>query len=108
MTAAAWAVAIIGGLGTFLERWSFLALAERTAGLPAPVKEALRMIPAAAMAALVAPAVLRGGSADGGIDLLDPRVPAAILAVLAMVRWRNILVTILVGMAVLLGLDAVL
>lgn len=108
MTTAAWLAALVGGLGTFLERWSFLAVADRTAGLPGPVREALRMIPAAAMAALVAPAVLRGSAGEGGLlDLWDARLPAAVLGMLAMWRWRNVLAAITVGMAVLLGLEAI-
>ena len=108
MTGTLWAIAIVGGVGTLLERWSFLSVAHRTTALPPVVKEGLRMIPAAALAALVAPAVFRGGSADGSIDLLDPRLPAALAAVLVMWRTRNIVLTLLVGMGVLLGLDAVL
>lgn len=106
MTSTLWTIAILGGIGTFLERWSFLSVAHRATALPPMVREGLRMIPAAALAALVAPAVFRGGSADGSIDLLDPRLPAAVMAVLVMWRTRNIVLTLLVGMGVLLGLDA--
>ena len=107
MTATVWVILVVGAVGTFLEWWSLLSVAHRAASVPPLVREALRMIPAAALAALVAPAVLRGGSADGGLALLDPRLPAAALAVLVMWRTRNILLTLAVGMAVLLGLQAI-
>lgn len=62
------------------------------------------MIPAAALAALVAPAVLRSGT-DGALALTDPRILAAIAALLTMWRTRQVLLTLLVGMGVLIGLQ---
>ncbi|MGI9018708.1 MAG: AzlD domain-containing protein [Euzebya sp.] len=104
MSTTAWIVAIVGGLATFAERWSFLAFADRAARVPPRLREALRMIPAAALAALVAPAVLRSGT-DGALALTDPRILAAIAALLTMWRTRQVLLTLLVGMGVLIGLQ---
>lgn len=102
MTATAWLVAVVGGLLTYLVRLSFLAVAHRTVDLPPLVREGLRMIPPAALAALVAPAVLRGG---GTIQLADPRVPAAVLAILVMWRTGSVVGTLLVGLGVLAALQ---
>lgn len=107
MTTAAWIAAIVGGLATFAERFSLLAFGEKATGVPPEVKRALRMIPPAALAALVAPAVLRGGSVDGGIHLLDIRVLAAALAMAVMWRTRQILLTLLVGMGLVLLVEAI-
>ncbi len=107
MTATAWIVAIIGGLITFGERFVFLAFAHRTTTVSPHVREALRMIPAAALAALAAPAVFRAGT-DGALDLLSPQVLAAGLALLTMWRTRQILLTLLVGLAALVALQQLL
>lgn len=101
MSLAAWAVAIIGGLITFAERVAFLAVADRAGDVHPAVREALRMIPAAALAALVAPAVFRAGT-DGALDLANPRIIAATLAILVMWRTRQILLTLLVGLTTLI------
>jgi branched-subunit amino acid transport protein len=106
VTATAWIVAIIGGLITFGERFVF-AIAHRTARVSPHVREALRMIPAAALAALAAPAVFRAGT-DGALDLLNPRVLAAGLALVTMWRTRQILLTLLVGLAALVALQQLL
>jgi branched-subunit amino acid transport protein len=102
MSATVWLVAVAGGVLTYLERLSFLGLADRAGALSPRTLEALRMIPPAALAALVAPAVLRSGT-GGSIALADPRVLAAGLAMLAMWRTGNVLLTLGVGMGVLIG-----
>ncbi|SCY31669.1 AzlD domain-containing protein [Thiohalorhabdus denitrificans] len=55
-------VILATGLGTFLFRLSFIHLSDRLA-LPGVVRRGLRYVPAAVLAALVAPAVLRPESA---------------------------------------------
>ncbi len=59
--------------------------------------------PPAARAAIVAPALLRP---EGHLDLIQPRFAAGVLAGLVAWRTRNIALTLLVGMAALMVLDA--
>lgn len=99
---AAWIVIVLGAVGTFLLRASSLLLAERFQGIPAGAREALRMVPPAALAALVAPAVLRPG---GTVALLAPRPLAAAVALLVAWRTRNVLATIVTGLVVVVGAE---
>ena len=98
---------VIAGLGvlTYLVRFSFLGLAHRLTALPGRVRTALRMIPPAALAALVAPALVRP---EGVIDLTSPRLWAGLLA-LAVAWWtRSMLATITVGLVAVVVLQQVL
>lgn len=92
---AAWLVAVVGGLATFAIRAVFPALAGRLTQLPPLVTEALRMIPASALAALVIPALLR---TDGAFAPLSARSLAGLLAAIVAFRTRNVIATIGVGM----------
>jgi branched-subunit amino acid transport protein len=104
-TQTAWLVIVIGGIATFAIRGSFLLVATRLAELPDTTRELLRMIPAAALAALVAPAVLR---TDGQLVLLGPRPLAALIA-LGVAWWtRSVAATIAVGLIAVVGLELVL
>ncbi|AXH96669.1 AzlD domain-containing protein [Ornithinimicrobium avium] len=91
-----WTVIILTAVLGFLLRAPFILMAERMAQLPAGFQQFLQMIPPAAFAALVAPAVLRPGAAWSG---LSPEVLAATLAALVAWRTRSITWTILSGMA---------
>lgn len=92
-----WLIALGIGLGTFVIRLSFIAFFGRRE-VPAVILRALRFIPPAVLAALVAPAVLtRGGALQ--ISPLNPQIWAALAAGLAAWRTRSVLLTILVGMA---------
>lgn len=103
-TATAWVVIAAGSVLTYGIRAVFLAFAGRLTSLPPVVKEGLRMIPAAALAALTAPAVLRPG---GEFDLLSARSLAAVLAALVVLWTRNTALTIVVGMVAVVALGAV-
>lgn len=94
---------LLAGAGTFAMRASFLAFAHRMAVVPPPVRRVLRQIPPAALAALVVPAVL---APDGTIDLLQPRMPAGMLAAIVAWRTRNTALTLVVGMGALIALEA--
>jgi branched-subunit amino acid transport protein len=96
--------------------WLIAAMATITYGLramfpllqdrlrqPRWLERALRYVPAAVLAAIVAPAVLQPGSAAATAETAI-RVAAALLAALVAWRSRSILVTIVVGMAALWGL----
>jgi branched-subunit amino acid transport protein len=97
-------VAILrSGIGTFAMRFSFLAAARRMATVPPTVQRLLRQIPPAALAALVVPALVRP---EGTIDLLNARLFAGIVAGVVAWRTRSTVLTLLVGMAVLLVLEA--
>jgi len=93
-----WILIILAGLGTFLLRLSFLGL---VAGEVSPlVRRALRLVPAAALTALVIPALVppAGSPATGLADWF--RLIAAVVAVLVARRTGSMFLTILAGMAV--------
>lgn len=94
---------VLAGIGTFAMRSSFLAAAHRIAAVPPWVQRLLRQIPPAALAAMVLPALLR---ADGAIDPLHPRFAAGLVAALVAWRTRNTALTLVVGMGVLVLLEA--
>jgi branched-subunit amino acid transport protein len=101
----AWLVIVLGGVATYLIRASFLLAARRLATVPDWARDVLRMIPAAALAALVAPALLRPETT------LQPFGPQALAGALALaVAWwtRNVLLTIVVGVVAVMGFDYLL
>lgn len=105
LTTRAWLVILLGGLATYGIRVSFLLAARRLAEVPAWARDLLRMIPAAALAALVAPALLRP---ETTLDPLGPHALAGAIA-LAVAWWtRSVAVTIAVGIVAVMGLDYLL
>lgn len=104
-TTTVWVVIVCAGLLTFSVRGSFLLVAGRLESLPESARQVLRMIPAAALAALVAPAILRD---DGGLTVFGPRVLAGALALVVAFRYRNILLTIAVGLVAMVGFTSLL
>lgn len=98
-----WTAIILAGVGTYAMRASFLVFAHRLADVPPSVQRLLRQIPPAALAAIVVPALLRP---EGQIDLLHPRFAAGLVAAVVAWRTRNIALTLAVGMAALMVLDA--
>lgn len=102
---AAWIVIALAGAGTYLIRASMLLAARRVATLPAPVREALRMIPPAALAAIAAPALFRP---EGPIDLANPRLAAGVVAGIVAWSTKSLLATIAVGVGVVVVLETVL
>ena len=101
--ATAWLVIVLSGIGTLAIRGSFLLFATRLAALPDATREVLRMIPAAALAALAAPALLR---TDGQVVLLGPR-PLAALVALGIAWWtRSVFLTIAVGLVAIVAFEA--
>jgi branched-subunit amino acid transport protein len=67
------------------------------------VQRVLRQIPPAALAAIVVPDFLRP---DGHLDLWQPQLAAGLLATVVAWKTRSIALTLLVGMAALMILDA--
>lgn len=98
-----WTAIVVAGIGTYAMRASFLVFAHRLADVPPGVQRLLRQIPPAALAAIVAPALLRP---EGQLDLLQPRLAAGVVAAVVAWKTRNIALTLVVGMAVLMLLDA--
>ena len=94
-----WLMIICMGLVTYLERGSFvLFLGNRK--FPERVERSLRLVPPAVLAALVTPAFL---FRDDAIDfsLGNYRLLAGVVAALAAWWSKNVIVTILMGMATL-------
>jgi branched-subunit amino acid transport protein len=101
----AWLVILLGGAATYTIRVSFLLAARRLAAVPAWASDLLRMIPAAALAALVAPALLRPETA---FQPLGPQALAGALA-LAVAWWtRSVLATMVVGIVAVMGFEVLL
>ena len=98
--ASLWLTFILIGLATLLPRSSFIVLGQR-ASLPEAVQKALRYAPAAALAAIVVPDVVL---VNGAPDVFNPKLGAAIAAVLAVTLSRNPWLPFIAGMAVLWGL----
>lgn len=96
-----WLVFVLMGLVTVGLRTSFLLLQDRLA-LPEMLSRALRYVPAAVLAAILTPALVQGGGDPLlGIGWLDTRLLAGVVAGVIAWRTKNILATIVVGMAVL-------
>ncbi len=98
-----WLTIALLTFATIVTRTSFFLLA--SARLPVRVQQALRYAPPAALAAIVIPDLLLNGGSGGGstaaaaIDWTNPRLMAGIGATLFFLATRQLLGTILVGMA---------
>jgi branched-subunit amino acid transport protein len=99
-----WIAIALSGAGTYAMRASFLAYAHRLATVPPGVQRLLRQIPPAALASIVIPALVRP---HAHLDLWQPRLAAGILAAVVAWRTRNVALTLFVGMAALMLLNAV-
>jgi branched-subunit amino acid transport protein len=94
-----WLLMLAIGAGTFLLRFLFIYLFGKIE-MPYWLPRALRFVPAAALAALVFPALTHpAGHLD--ISLGNFRLLAGLGGALVAWRTRNVLLTILVGMALL-------
>jgi len=104
---AIWAVVLVVGVATFAIRYSFVYLFGRIDGVPPRIEEALRFVPAAVLAALVAPAIVDPGPTLAA-TVLDDRFLAG--AVAAVVAWytENMFATIAVGLLTLWAVGATL
>lgn len=99
-----WFAIVLSGAGTYAMRAAFLAAAHRLTDVPPAAALILRQIPPAALAAMIAPALLRPG---GQLGLVQPRLLAGLLAALVAWRTRNVGLTLVVGMAALVALEAI-
>lgn len=94
-----WIVMLIGGLITFLMRFSFIFLFGRL-HISDTVRKALHYVPPAVLSAIVFPELfLRDEALD--ISFGNYRLLAGLIAMLVAWYTKNTLVTILAGMAAL-------
>lgn len=101
-TSAIWLIIVLVGAGTYALRLSFIYLLGNVE-LPESATRALRFVPAAVLAALVAPALFIVPDAS---LWFHPRLVAAGVAVVVAWWTKNVLFTLLAGMGVLWGLQA--
>lgn len=98
-----WITIVLSAAGTYALRASFLLFARRLATVPPLAQRLLRQIPPAALASLAVPALLRPA---GHIDVTQARLYAGIVAAVVAWRTKSTALTLIVGMAVLLALQA--
>ena len=103
---SAWLTVILAGVGTYLIRVSFV-VALQDIEVPELVQRALRYVPPAVLAALSIPPVV---APDGQLGIIPPAPEFLAAIVAAVVAWRtkNLAATIVVGIPVLIGLEALL
>ncbi len=99
-----WLAIVLAGAGTYAMRASFLSFAHRLTHVPPATARVLRQIPAAVLAAIVVPALVRP---EGHLDLVQPRLLAGVVAALVAWRTRNVGLTLAVGMAILIVVETV-
>lgn len=101
-----WLVILLAGLLTYGTRLSFILLIDRFT-LPGWFQRSLRYIPLAVLSAIILPE-LASRSSVVDLSFRNPQFYAGALAVIVAWRTRNVLLTIIVGMASLLLFQAVL
>jgi branched-subunit amino acid transport protein len=101
-----WLVMIVGGLFTFATRLSFILLLDRIK-VPDWFRRGLRFVPVAVLSAIILPELT---SPDGSLYLSwrNPQLLAGAVAILVAWRTKNVILTIVVGMAALLLFQFVL
>lgn len=94
-----WLIMIGIGILTFATRLSFIALLERI-HVPDSIRRALTFVPIAVLSAIIAPEL---GFYQGGLNLspLNPRLVAGIIATAVAYFTKNVVWTIIAGMAAL-------
>jgi branched-subunit amino acid transport protein len=96
-----WLTVALAGAATYAIRVSLLVFVSHDV-LPQIVRDSLRFVTAAVLAAVIAPAVLRAGDGDGiAWTLANERLAAALVAVAVAWLSRNIWATIAAGMGAL-------
>lgn len=106
MTALQLLAIVLAGLLTYAIRASFLLFAGRMRQLPPMLTTVLRMIPAAALAALVFPGLLRPET--GVFDPVNSIAAGGLAAVLVSVWKRNIGLSLAAGLAVVVATQPLL
>lgn len=98
-----WSAIVLAGIGTYAMRASFLAFAHRLVDVPPGIQRLLRQIPPAALASIVLPALLRP---EGSFDVAQSRLLAGVVAAAVAWRTRNVALTLVVGMGIVMLVDA--
>jgi len=95
-----WITMIIAGLLTFATRFSFIFLLDRIK-MPDWFRRGLRFVPVAVLSAIILPELT---SPNGSLFLSwrNPQLLAGTVAILVAWRTKNVILTIVVGMAILL------
>ena len=91
-----WIIMMVIGAGTFLIRFSFIWLFGLGEVHPA-VQRALRLVPPSVLSALVLPSIVFPQQA--AFSMVSPRLWAGVIAALVAWRTKNVLYTIVSGMA---------
>ncbi len=95
-----WVVMVFAGLLTYLIRLSFIALLHRL-NVPDWFKRGLRFVPVAVLSTIILPE-LTNPNGTLFLSWRNPQLLAGGLAILVAWRTRNVILTILAGMAALL------
>jgi branched-subunit amino acid transport protein len=100
-----WLVILLAGLVTYATRLSFILLLDRIQ-VPDWFRRGLRFVPVAVLSAIILPELT---SPDGSLSLTwrNPQLAAGAVAILVAWRTKNMLLTILAGMAALFIFKAV-
>lgn len=108
-TATIWLIIGVTALGGFVLRASFILIPVLPRKLPPRVSLVLDMVPAAAFAALVAPALFLDGDGDGvnAFALISPATVAGAIAMLVSWRFKSLALSIVCGLAAYALLDLV-
>ena len=94
-----WMVMLLGGLITFLIRFSFIYLFGRFE-IPETIRKALHYVPPAVLSAIIFPELfLRDGTLN--VSLENTRLLAGLVAILVAWFTKNTLITIIAGMVAL-------
>lgn len=101
-----WLVMVIGGLLTFLIRLSFIALVDRWK-MPDWFQRGLRFVPMAVLSAIILPE-LTNPNGTLFLSWRNPQLLAGAMAILVAWRTRNVILTIVAGMATLLVFQVIL
>jgi branched-subunit amino acid transport protein len=101
-TTRLWVMIFVGGAGTYLLRSGFLLFASKQRDVPPAIAAALRMIPAAALTALVGTVLFATPR-----DVLVPsaRNLAALIATLVAIKFRRVTLTVLSGLVAVVLLE---
>jgi branched-subunit amino acid transport protein len=101
-----WLIILIAGLVTFATRLSFIFLLDWIK-VPDWFRRGLRFVPVAVLSAIILPALT---SPNGTLALSwrNPQLLAGAVAILVAWRTRNVILTIVVGMAALVIFQVVL
>lgn len=98
-----WITIIVAGAATFAMRAVFLLNAHRMTEIPTWAMRLLRQIPPAVFAAMTLPAIFQP---NGTFDLAQPKAAGGVLAALVAWKTRNTMLTIVVGIGVVMAIEA--